>query len=166
MPRPKHFPLWRITHFAANGTFSRTQGILSNLVMKQAFNKITITNRFRIEQRWLGRVKANTDRDIEGWTYLNRFRYQCRMQLPLWAKNQQQFYAVAADEIFIGAGKNVGVNIFDQNRIFLLAGFKFNKNITVEGGYFNQTLQQGRRINNTTIMQRNNGGVLATYLSL
>ena len=110
-------------------------------------------------------MQTGTDRDIEGWTYLNRFRYQCRIQLPLWTKEQQQFYAVAADEIFIGAGKNVGVNIFDQNRIFLLAGFKFNKNITVEAGYFNQTLQQGRRINNTTIMQRNNGGVLSTFLS-
>ena len=66
-------------------------------------------------------------------------------------------YAAVADEIFIGAGKNVGVNIFDQNRLFLLVGYKLNKNVNIESGYFNQTLQQGRRINNQTIMQRNNG---------
>ena len=66
-------------------------------------------------------------------------------------------YAAVADEIFIGAGKNVGVNIFDQNRLFLLVGYKLNKNVNIESGYFNQTLQQGKRINNQTIMQRNNG---------
>ena len=91
-----------------------------------------------------------------------RFRYLFKTQYNFTPK----LYAVAADEIFIGAGKNVGVNIFDQNRIFLLAGFKLNKYITLEGGYFNQTLQQGRRINNNTIMQRNNGVVLSSFVNL
>ena len=106
-------------------------------------------------------MQPGTDREIEEWLFLHRFRYQFRTQRNLSAK----WYVVAADEIFIGAGKNVGVNIFDQNRIFLLAGFKLNKNIAIEGGYFNQILQQGRRINNNTIVQRNNGIVIAIYLS-
>jgi hypothetical protein len=67
--------------------------------------------------------------------------------------------------LFIGAGKNLGTNIFDQNRIFLLLGYKLNKKLSIEGGYFNQTLQQGRRINNSTIMQRNNGLVLSSVLN-
>jgi len=92
--------------------------------------------------------------------FLHRFRYHFKIQYSITPK----FYIVAADEIFIGAGKNVGVNIFDQNRIFLLAGFKINKNVSVEGGYFNQTLQQGRRINNNSIIQRNNGVVLSSFL--
>lgn len=73
---------------------------------------------------------------------------------------------MAADELFIGAGKNLGVNIFDQNRIFLLAGYRFNKNFAIEGGYINQTLQQGRRVNNYTIVQRNNGVVISSFLNL
>lgn len=145
---------------APNGTFPEHR-IYEQLVLRQPLNKFLITHRFRIEQRWLGRVKAGTDREIEEWLFLHRFRYQFRTQLAL----NKKWYAAAADEIFIGAGKNVGVNIFDQNRIFLLAGVKLNKNISVEGGYFNQTLQQGRRINNSTIMQRNNGVVLSTFLS-
>lgn len=149
---------------AANGTFPEHR-VFEQLVIKQAINKLSITSRFRIEQRWLGKVKAGTDREIEEWTYLHRFRYQCRMQLPLWVSKEKQWYTAAADEIFIGAGKNVGVNIFDQNRIFLLTGFKFNKHITIEGGYFNQIVQQGRRVNNNTIMQRNNGVVLASFVS-
>ena len=123
------------------------------MTLRQPLNKFLLTHRFRVEQRWLGRVKAGTDREIEEWLFLHRFRYQFRTQYSL----NKKMYAAVADEIFIGAGKNVGVNIFDQNRLFLLVGYKLNKNVNIESGYFNQTLQQGRRINNQTIMQRNNG---------
>jgi Protein of unknown function (DUF2490) len=143
---------------ASAGTFPEHR-IYEQISFKQPIKKWTFTHRFRIEQRWLGRVKPGTDREIEAWTFLHRFRYQFKTQYNITSK----FYLAAADEIFIGAGKNVGVNIFDQNRIFLLAGFKLNKNISLEGGYFNQTLQQGRRVNNNTIMQRNNGIVVSSF---
>jgi hypothetical protein len=145
---------------AATGTFPEHR-IYEQITFRQPIKKWTLTHRFRIEQRWLGRVQPGTDRKIEEWVFLHRFRYQFKAQLNFSSK----WYAVAADEIFIGAGKNVGVNIFDQNRIFLLAGFKANRNISIEGGYFNQTLQQGRSVNNNTIMQRNNGIVIGIYLS-
>lgn len=150
---------------ANNGTFPEHR-IYEQLSFRQPINRWTFSHRFRIEQRWLGRVVAGTDREIEGWNYLHRFRYHFRAQHPFWAKGDQQFYGAAADEIFIGAGKKVGVNIFDQNRIFLLLGYKLNKKLSLEAGYFNQTLQQGRRVNNQTIMQRNNGMVLGSYLNL
>jgi hypothetical protein len=146
---------------AGNGTFPEHR-LYEQLVLKQPLNKFLITHRLRIEQRWLGRIKAGTSREIEDWIFLNRFRYQFRTQLML----SKKWYTAAADEILIGAGKNVGVNIFDQNRIFLMAGYKLNKSVLLEGGYFNQTLQQGRRINNNTIMQRNNGVVLSSFINL
>jgi Protein of unknown function (DUF2490) len=145
---------------ASAGTFPEHR-IYEQISFKQPFKKWTLTHRFRIEQRWLGRVQPGTDREIEEWLFLHRFRYQFRTQLSLSSK----WYAVAADEIFIGAGKNVGINIFDQNRIFLLAGYKLNPAVSIEAGYFNQTLQQGRRINNKSIMQGNNGVIAALYLS-
>lgn len=144
---------------AANGTFPEHR-MYEQLVLRQPLKKFLITHRFRIEQRWLGRVKAGTSREIEDWVFLHRFRYQFRTQLAV-SKN---WYAAAADEIFIGAGKNVGVNVFDQNRIFLLAGYKLNRHVSLEAGYFNQTLQQGRRINNSTVIQRNNGMVVSSFL--
>ena len=152
---------------ANNGTFPEHR-LYEQLTLRQPTGKILFTNRFRIEQRWLGRVKAGTagNREIEDWVFLHRFRYQFRAQLPFLVKGDKQLYGAASDEIFIGAGKNLGINIFDQNRIFLLLGFRLNKKITIEGGYFNQTLQQGRRINNTTIIQRNNGVVLGSFLNL
>lgn len=145
---------------ASAGAFPEHR-IYEQISFRQPIKKWTLTHRLRIEQRWLGRVKPGTDREIEEWLFLHRFRYQFRTQFAFSSK----WYAVAADEIFIGAGKNVGVNIFDQNRIFLLGGFKLGKKISVEGGYFNQILQQGRRINNNTIVQRNNGIVVGVYLS-
>ena len=150
---------------AAVGTFPEHR-LYEQLTFRQPVNKWTFSHRFRIEQRWLGKVKAGTDREIEDWFFLHRFRYQFKAQHPFWVKADKQLYGVAADEIFIGAGKNVGVNIFDQNRILLLLGYKFNKKLSLEAGYFNQTLQQGRKVNNKTIMQRNNGVVLSSYLTL
>lgn len=152
---------------ANNGTFPEHR-IYEQLNLRQPVNKFLFTHRFRIEQRWLGRVKASTagNREIEDWLLLHRFRYQFRTQYPFYTKGDKQLYGVAADELFIGAGKNVGVNIFDQNRIFLLLGFRLNKKLSIEGGYFNQTLQQGRRINNSTIIQRNNGWLLSSNLNL
>lgn len=145
---------------ASNGTFPEHR-FYEQLTLRQPLNKFLLTHRFRIEQRWLGRVKTGTDREIEEWLFLHRFRYQFRSQYSF----NKKWYAAVADEIFIGAGKNVGVNVFDQNRIFALAGYKVNSKLSIEGGYFNQTLQQGRRINNQTIMQRNNGAVVSSYLT-
>ena len=152
---------------AAAGTFPEHR-IYEQITFRQPVKKFIFSHRFRIEQRWLGRVKQNTggNREIEDWFFLHRFRYQFRTQYPFWEKGDKQLYSVAADEILIGAGKNLGTNIFDQNRIFLLLGFKLNKKISIEGGYFNQTLQQGRRINSNSIIQRNNGIVLTSVLSL
>ena len=150
---------------ASAGTFPE-QRIYEQLVFVQPVNKWTFLHRFRVEQRWVGKVKPGTKREIEDWTFLHRFRYQFRAQRVLWKKNSKEVYGAIADEIFIGAGKNLGVNIFDQNRLYLLAGYRVNKNIAIEGSYMNQTLQQGKRINDKIIMQRNNGWVLSTLLNL
>jgi hypothetical protein len=150
---------------ASNGSFPEHR-IYEQISFRQPLNRFLLTHRFRIEQRWLGRVAQGTDREIEDWVLVHRFRYQFRTQYPFYTKGDKQFYGAAADEIFIGAGKELGTNIFDQNRIFLLVGYKFNKRFSLEGGYFNQTLQQGRRINDKTIMQKNNGWLLSSYLYL
>jgi hypothetical protein len=149
---------------AGNGTFPEHR-IYEQISFRQPVNKWLFSHRFRIEQRWLGSVKTRTDREIESWNFLHRFRYQFRSQYSFHTKGDKQFYGVAADELFIGAGKKLGVNIFDQNRIFLLLGYKLNKKLSIEAGYMNQTLQQGRRINNQTIMQRNNGVVVSSFIN-
>lgn len=139
--------------------------IYEQLSFRHQEHKWGFHHRFRIEQRWLARLTPATNQ-VEDWVFLHRFRYQFRTQYLLWNRKERQLYAVFADELFIGAGKQLGENIFDQNRIFLLAGYKLNKRLSVEGGYVSQTLQQGRKVNDNTIIQRNNGIVLSLIANL
>jgi hypothetical protein len=59
----------------------------------------------------------------------------------------------------------VGANIFDQNRIGLLLNYRFSNLVQMEAGYINQTLQQGRNINNLPVFQYNNGFVIGINLN-
>ena len=87
-----------------------------------------------------------------------------RLQHPIVSSGN--FYAIAANEVFIGAGKNLGANIFDQNRMQLMLGTKLSDKFSLEAGYLNQTVMQGRRVNDMTIMQHNNGISLAAIINL
>lgn len=69
----------------------------------------------------------------------------------------QTIYVAVYDQLFLGFGKNVNANIFDQNRIGILMGYSFNKNCRIEGGYLSQTLQLGRLINVQNVFQNKNG---------
>ncbi|MBL0287759.1 MAG: DUF2490 domain-containing protein [Bacteroidetes bacterium] len=62
-----------------------------------------------------------------------------RMQAPLRGKEiNDRIPYVAVYDGFIGFGKNVNENIFDQNRIGVLLGYKFNFYLEWRPGYFNQ----------------------------
>lgn len=150
---------------AANGTFPEHRAF-EQVVLKQSLAKLGVAHRFRVEQRWLGRRAPGEERKMEDWTFLHRFRYQLRLQHPLVSVGNTTLYGIAADEVFIGAGRQLGVNVFDQNRIQLMLGARLSKNLALEGGYINQTVMQGRRIEDKTIMQHNNGVVLSTILTL
>jgi len=70
-------------------------------------------------------------------------------------------YVAVYDEVMIGFGKNVGENIFDQNRIGVLLGYKFNDLLRVEGGYLNQIVQLGREVEGKNVFQYNNGFIVS-----
>jgi len=115
---------------ANNGVFPEHR-IYEQISFRQPVNKFLFTHRFRIEQRWLGRVKADTagNREIDDWFFLHRFRYQFRSQYPIWVKGNKQFYAAAADELFIGAGKNLGQIFLTRTRFFYWQVFASIKNL-------------------------------------
>jgi hypothetical protein len=74
-------------------------------------------------------------------------------------KDKTPYFAIY-DEIFIGFGRNVNENIFDQNRVGIVLGYRFSPTIRIETGYLNQTLQLGREVNNRNVFQYNNGIIL------
>ncbi len=151
---------------AANGTFPERR-IHQQVLIKQSLNKLSISQRFRTEQRWLGRIAPNSSGKVEDWVFSHRFRYHLRLQRQLTDSSRIPFYVSVADEVFVNAGKNVGVNIFDQNRLQLLFGIKLKAQLGIELGYIKQTVQQGRRTaSGNTVIQNNDGATLALLVQL
>jgi Protein of unknown function (DUF2490) len=149
---------------ANNGRFPEHR-IYQQLLLQQPFKKIQVTHRFRLEQRFLGKIKPGTKREIENWTFLHRFRYLVRVQQPVYNKKNTRIYLAAANELFIGAGKKLGINVFDQNRLMFISGIKSGKHIQVEAGFLQQVLQQGRLVNNRAVFQKNTGWLLSLYIN-
>ncbi|PIF62633.1 MULTISPECIES: DUF2490 domain-containing protein [Flavobacterium] len=123
---------------------------------------VDLSHRFMLEQRWVGRYSnANLNKEDE-YPLLNRFRYMFRLQVPLKGKEikDKTPYLAIYEEVFIGFGENVNENIFDQNRLGVLMGYRLNQNIRLEAGYLNQILQLGREVNGRNVFQQNNGFIL------
>lgn len=138
--------------------------IFEMVQLSQKEGKVDISHRFMLEQRFVGRYSSANVTTEDEFPLLNRMRYMVRLQLPLKGNEikDKTPYLALYDEILIGFGKNVNINVFDQNRIGILLGYRFNKNLRIEGGYLNQTLQFGRQIGGQSVFQNNNGIILNT----
>lgn len=122
----------------------------------ESIKAISLTNRFRLEQRFVEKTPANV-------AFSQRFRYFLRAVIPL---NKQQgsfkqgIYTAVQDEIFINVQNKDLVNgsIFDQNRAYVALGHRFSTKFDTELGYMN--LFQKR----STTDLRNNVIQLACYM--
>jgi len=125
-----------------------------------------ITHRYMLEQRFIGKYSDASDKKDDTFIFTNRMRYMIRVQTSI-LKNKlnNKAYFAAYDEIFIGFGRNVKKNIFDQNRIGLVLGYQFSTNFKIEAGYLNQIIQFGRQIDQQEIFQHNNGLIVNTYFN-
>lgn len=135
------------------------------LLIDNTVGRVQLNHRYMLEQRWVSKYSSPTINKADGNTYLHRLRYMVRAQLPLKGPtlDDKEPYIAVYDELFIGFGKNVGENIFDQNRVGLLAGYKFNNTLRIEGGYLNQIVQLGREVNGRNVLQYNNGFIISVY---
>lgn len=105
--------------------------------------RLQLSHRFRLEQRWLSvESDVNPDRIID-WEYQNRARYQLSGSFPLAGPTTEpgELYLNFFDEIFIGFGRNVENNIFNQNRISGGLGYQIRDNLQLELNYLNQITQ-------------------------
>jgi hypothetical protein len=144
-PIPKSFPEHRI---------------YEQVVVTGNIGKAVLLHRLRLEQRWLGRFQSLDDKK-PNFVFLNRFRYMPRVDVPL----NEKVYAALYDEIFIGFGKNVGENVFDQNRASVLAGYKASKTFRVEAGFLSQIVQLSREVESKNVYQYNSGLIINTYIN-
>lgn len=136
--------------------------------LRNPVGRVDVSHRFLLEQRWVGRFNRAESPRPDDWVYSNRVRYMLRAQLPLGKPKREArtFYVAAYDEVFIGFGRNVGENVFDQNRLGLLLGYRFSPTFRLEGGFLQQILQLGREIGGRNVFQYNNGLIVNTVIDL
>ncbi len=135
------------------------QRIYQQLQLSNVFGRIESQSRFRLEQRWLKlpiRIDSISSRLDEN-KYFGRFRMAQRFSLPLYGEKivDKSIYATITEELFVNYGKNVGNNIFDQNRLLLGIGYKVPKAGRVELGYLFHRLfrSDGIRVENNHTIQ-------------
>lgn len=128
---------------------------------------VEVSHRFILEQRWVGRYTNASLIKEDQFSYVNRFRYMYRMQIPLKGKviADKTPYAAIYDEVLLGFGKNVNENVFDQNRFGLLLGYRFSPKVRLEGGYLSQILQLGREVGGRNVFQYNNGLIVSIFVN-
>ena len=105
--------------------FVREERLWQQLLHEKEFSKFTLTNRFRLEERFI--------QDISGVPL--RARYLLRGLYPLGKSKKWAF--VTADELFVNLdshfrGPQAGI---DQNRFFVGLRRKISENVSLEGGY-------------------------------
>ena len=153
-----------INSFGKNFTEHR---IFQMVTATNKISKIDVSHRFMLEQRWVGRYSNANLTTEDSYVFVNRLRYMLRLQMPLKGNTigNKTPYCAAYNEIFIGFGNNVNENIFDQNRLGFVLGYKFNNQVRLEAGYLNQTLQLGREVGGQNVFQNNNGFLVSTILN-
>jgi len=136
--------------------------------LSQKVGIVDFSHRYLLEQRFVGKYSDALATKESEFPLVHRLRYMFRLQIPLKGTgiNDKTPYLAIYDEVFVGFGKNVNANVFDQNRIGILFGFKFNPSFRLEGGYLNQTAQYGRLINGKSGFQSNNGFIISSNFNL
>ena len=121
-----------------------------------------------MEQRWVGRYSNTSLEKEDQFPLVHRARYMVRLQLPLGKKQIENNtpYLAVYDELIVGFGKNIGENVYDQNRLGLIIGYKFNPLFRLEAGYLNHIQQLGREVDNKNVFQYNQGVIMNMWFNI
>jgi hypothetical protein len=121
------------------------------------FGKIKFSNRFRLEQRFNELVRD--DVPTQNYQFNWRFRHRIDLRVPLKKEkdNGNNLYALIGNELMINAGKNIRVNYFDQNRLYIGLNYEINKQMSVQLQYMHlwQLSSYAREMNFTNILRFN-----------
>lgn len=141
-----------------------------DIQIKDKVGIVQLTHRFRLEQRWLGKESDTNPRQIVGWEYQHRVRYQISGEIPLKGPtiDDGEVYVNFFDELFIGFGRNVGQNVFNQNRMSGGLGYQIRDSFTLELNYLYQITQHPNPdpISGKSVFEQNNGFRLTVQYNL
>ena len=133
------------------GTDALTESrIWEQFVVTYKLGKIPLTHRFRLEQRFIN--QANGDD-----AFSQRLRYFFRSVIPLQKQNTPAFskgaFVALQNEVFLNIQNQPNGFLFDQNRLYLAAGYRLNPKMDLEAGYMNQSSKGAIRNTNNNIFQ-------------
>ncbi len=145
--------LWQTTQnqpVDAPHTFLHEHRIFEQYIYNHKLKSIFASHRVRVEQRFIGR----TGDDV----FAQRFRYFFRLIQPL-NKTEAAFtkgaFVALQNEVFLNFHNKDKLNnsVFDQNRLYLAAGYRFSKKVDIEAGYMNQAVKNLNNHTNNNIVQ-------------
>lgn len=124
-----------VGHFGAYHTSDLSRIELrpyQELVLKNRLNKVSLSHRYRIEERFFYPVLDGEVQTPHSFNF--RFRYAITVSIPIvkWPKEsgERAILMNVGDEVFINAGKDIGHNIFNQNRVLISPSLKMNEQLT------------------------------------
>ena len=142
-----------------NAFFSELR-IAPQVILTQQIGKLRVDHRFRYEFRWIGLNQPVDEKsfiyggDFSSIIHRQRIRYQLKGTLPLNKSKMEDntLYAQAYDELMVGLGNNIpNINIFDQNRVLIGLGYRFNKFYAVEAGFLQQVIFRFNNANKNNV---------------
>lgn len=122
--------------FAVHQAFPEHR-IWQQLLVPHELGKVKLTHRYRLEQRMIGNASTG---QFQNGRYENRGRYMAKATVNL-TNGGNPIFAAVYDEVFVNFGKDVGYNIFDQNRLYGAIGYTISPSMKLELGYLYQVVQ-------------------------
>lgn len=107
--------MWLANKTATTELFVNENRLVEQVLFTQPVGKIQLSQRLRIEQRWIQKVAGNELTD--DYRFSTRYRYQLALGIPI-SKNRYVPTLAFSDELLMQSGKDIVYNSFDQNRLF------------------------------------------------
>ncbi len=124
--------MWLANRTNATELFTNENRIVQQFQLNQTVGKVNVSNRLRIEERWVQKIVNNALTD--SYRYTTRFRYQLALSIPL-SKNKKVPTLALSDELLMQTGKDIVYNSFDQNRLFGGIRQQVTKTLSFDFGY-------------------------------
>ncbi len=108
------------------------------LKLVQPINRVKITHRLRLEQRFQSTWDLVEERyNFKKVQYGNRFRYRFQVQIPITERWSVQVF----DEFWIRTSERVGEISFDRNWFSVGASYTINKQVKIALSYLHQYIK-------------------------
>lgn len=111
--------------------------VWEQVTVNQKLDKTSVSHRYRLEHRWIGRLRLNTvdgSYDVGDYTFSNRFRYRITLKRPI----NEKWFVNIFDELWVKTDKKWESTQFDRNWLYLGIGYNINDKFSLQTAYLHQ----------------------------